>query len=88
MSMIGKIAEYKGNKNILKGNELMQLHQEIETELEMKTTDLIKKLQELKVNPLQIGTHTLSLFSKPISEKVWLAAWEKMKIKVNLRLYY
>lgn len=41
MSMIGKIAEYKGNNNILSGNELMQLHQEIETELEMKTTDLI-----------------------------------------------
>ena len=84
----GRIEEYQGNKNILNGNELMQLQQEIETELEMKTTDLIKKMQELKVDPLQIGTHTLSPFSKPVSEKVWLAAWEKMKIKVNYQLYF
>lgn len=84
----GKIVEYQGNKNILNGNELMQLHQEIETELEMKTTELIKKMQELKVDPLQIGTHTLSPFSKPISEKVWLDAWEKMEIKVNYQLYF
>lgn len=84
----GRIEEYQGNKNILNGNELMQLQKEIETELEMKTTDLIKKMQELKVDPLQIGTHTLSPFSKPISEKVWLAAWGKMKIKVNYQLYF
>lgn len=84
----GRIEEYQGNKNILNGNELMQLQQEIETELEMKTTDLIKKMQELKVDPLQIGTHTLSPFSKPISEKVWLAAWEKAEIKVNYQLYF
>ncbi|MEO2074914.1 MAG: Ger(x)C family spore germination C-terminal domain-containing protein [Bacillus sp. (in: firmicutes)] len=84
----GRIEEYQGKKNILNGNELMQLHKEIETELEMKTTDLIKKMQELKVDPLQIGTHTLSPFSKPISEKVWLAAWGKMKIKVNYQLYF
>lgn len=84
----GKIAEYQGKKNILNGNELMQLHQEIETELEMKTTDLIKKMQELKVDPLQIGTNTLRPFSKPINEKVWLAAWGKMEIKVNYQLYF
>lgn len=84
----GRIEEYQGNKNILNGNELMELHKEIETELEMKTTDLIKKMQELKVEPLQIGTHTLSPFSKPISEKVWLAAWEKAEIKVNYQLYF
>jgi spore germination protein len=84
----GRIEEYQGNKNILNGNELMQLQQEIETELEVKTTDLIKKMQEMKVDPLQIGTHTLSPFSKPISEKVWLAAWEKMNIKVNYQLYF
>ncbi|MBS4215084.1 MULTISPECIES: hypothetical protein [Neobacillus] len=65
----------------------MQLNKEIETELEMKTTDLIKKMQELKV-ALQIGTHTLSPFSKPINEKVWLAALGKMKIKVNYQLYF
>ncbi len=45
-------------------------------------------MQELKVDPLQIGTHTLSPFSKPINEKVWLAAWGKMKIKVNYQLYF
>ena len=67
MSMIGKIAEYK---------VLMQLHQKIESELKMNTTDLIKKLKEMKVNALQIGTHTVSVYSKSISEKVWLAAWE------------
>ncbi|AQX56297.1 Ger(x)C family spore germination C-terminal domain-containing protein [Priestia flexa] len=66
----------------------MQLHKEIENELEMKITDLIKKMQELKVDSLQIGAHTLSPFSKPISEKVWLAAWGKMKIKVNYQLYF
>ncbi len=88
VKLTGKIAEYQGNKNILNGNELMQLHQGIETELEMKTTDLIKIMHELNVDPLQIGTHTLSPFSKPISEKVWLAAWGKMKIKVNYQLYF
>lgn len=41
----GRIEEYQGNKNILNGNELMQLQKEIETELEMKTTDLIKKCE-------------------------------------------
>jgi hypothetical protein len=42
-----------------------------------------KGTEELKVDPLKIVTHTLSPFSKPISEKVWLALWGKMKIKVN-----
>ncbi|MBU8919239.1 Ger(x)C family spore germination C-terminal domain-containing protein [Bacillus sp. FJAT-29953] len=88
MKLNGRIEEYQVNKNILNGNELMQLNKEIETELEMKTTDLIKKMQELKVDPLQIRTHTLSPFSKPINEKVWLAAWGKMKIKVNYQLYF
>lgn len=57
----------------------MQLQQEIETELKMKTTDHIKKARAEGESSSNRDTQPLAPFSKPISEKVWLAAWGKMK---------
>ncbi len=82
----GRIEEYRGNKNLLDRDELAKLNQEIESYMEKQTSELIKKMQRRKVDPLQIGTLTLSPFSKPIREKEWLRYWEQMKINVDYRL--
>lgn len=83
----GRLEEYRGDKNILDRKELADLNKEIESYLEKKTTDLLKKMQQWKVDPLQLGTLTLKPFTKPISEKEWSSYWEDMKIDVNFRVH-
>ncbi|MFE8699801.1 Ger(x)C family spore germination protein [Cytobacillus sp. FJAT-54145] len=82
----GRIEEYRGEKNILKDQGFYAFNQEIESYLEKQTTDLLNKMQELKVDPMQIGTNTLSPFSKPMSEKDWLYFWEKANFDVDFNL--
>jgi spore germination protein len=81
-----RIEEYRGEKNILNDKGFYAINQEIESYLEKQTTELFKKMQELKIDPLQIGTNTLSPFSKPMSEKEWLNYWEKANFEVDYNL--
>ena len=37
----------------------------------------------MKVDPLEVGTHSLKPFSKEITEEQWLKYWENMKINVD-----
>lgn len=79
----GRIEEYQGDKNIQNEEELEHLIHEIEVYLEEQTSELLKSMQRLKVDPLEVGTHSLKPFSKPITEEQWLKYWENMKINVD-----
>jgi spore germination protein len=83
----GRIEEYRGEKNVLDRNELASLDKELEAYLGNQTKALLKKMQQWKVDPLQLGNLTLKPFSKPISEKDWLNDWERMNINVDYRLH-
>lgn len=82
----GRIEEYQGNKNILDRKQLLVLNDDIESYLEHQTMNLLKVFQKWKVDPLQIGTLTLTPFSKPINEEDWLRHWEQMRITVDYEL--
>jgi spore germination protein len=86
VNLTGRIEEYRGEKNVLNQKELLKINQDIETYLEKQTIDLLKKMQEREVDPLKIGTKTLTPFSKPLSDKEWLDKWSKMDIKVEYQL--
>lgn len=83
----GRIEEYRGDKNILHRDSLEALNHEIETYLETQTTALLKDFQKWKVDPLEIGTLTLTPFSKPISENEWLRYWQQMHISVDYQVH-
>lgn len=87
VDLSGRLEEYRRGKNILGDNELAVLNEEIESYLEKQTTKLLKKMQEWKVDPLQLGKFSLTPFAKPISEKEWLNYWKKMKINVDYQLH-
>ncbi|WP_407272715.1 Ger(x)C family spore germination protein [Radiobacillus sp. PE A8.2] len=86
INLNGRIEEYRGEKNILDDTGFYAFNQEVESYLEKQTTELLKEMQELKVDPIQIGAHTLKPFSKPLSEKEWLNYWEKANIEVDYNL--
>ncbi|MFH5181438.1 Ger(x)C family spore germination protein [Paenibacillus sp. TAB 01] len=79
----GRIEEYQGEKDIQSEEQLEQLIHEIEVYLEEQTSDLLKRMQRLKVDPLEIGTHSLKPFSKGITEEQWSKYWGNMKINVD-----
>jgi spore germination protein len=86
VNMTGRIEEYRGEKNILNQKELMRMNRDIESYLEKQTIDLLKKMQEWRVDPFKIGTKTLSPLSKPLTDKEWLDKWSKMDINVDYQL--
>lgn len=63
--------------------QLEHLIHEIEVYLEEQTSDLLKRMQRWKVDPLEVGTHSLKPFSKGITEKQWSKYWGNMKINVD-----
>ncbi|WP_214626141.1 Ger(x)C family spore germination C-terminal domain-containing protein [Paenibacillus agaridevorans] len=79
----GRIEEYQGELNIQSEEQLEQIIHEIEVYLEEQTSDLIKRMQRLKVDPLEVGTHSLKPFSKEITDEQWLKHWGNMKINVD-----
>jgi spore germination protein len=86
VNMTGRIEEYRGEKNILNQKELVRMNRDIESYLEKQTIDLLKKMQEWRVDPFKIGTKTLSPLSKPLTDKEWLDKWSKMDINVDYQL--
>lgn len=77
-----RIEEYRGEKQLFDPKELENMKKDIETHLEKQTHELVKKMQELKVDPLQLGIQTKRPFSKPMEEKKWIEMFEKMDIKI------
>jgi spore germination protein len=81
-----RIEEYRGEKQLLDPKDLEELKKDIHSKLTKQSEELFKKIQELKVDPLQLGIHTLKPFSKPMDEKNWDNLYEKMDIKVDYHL--
>ncbi|WJH36191.1 hypothetical protein N6H14_10185 [Paenibacillus sp. CC-CFT747] len=79
----GRIEEYQGEKDLQSEEQLEHLIHEIEVYLEEQTSDLLKRMQRLKVDPLEVGTHSLKPFSKGKTEEQWSKYWENMKINVD-----
>jgi spore germination protein len=65
---------------------MIKLNEEIESYLNHHTQKLLKKLQRMEVDPLQVGTRTLHPFAKPMSDKEWLHDWSTMEIKTECKL--
>ncbi|MCP1187496.1 Ger(x)C family spore germination C-terminal domain-containing protein [Paenibacillus sp. 1781tsa1] len=82
----GRMEEYQGELDIQSEKQLEQLIHEVKVYLEEQTSDLIKKMQRWKVDPLEVGTHSLKPFSKEITEEQWLKYWENMKINVDYEI--
>lgn len=81
-----RIEEYRGEKQLFDPKELENMKKDIETHLEKQTHELVKKMQELKVDPLQLGIQTKRPFSKPLEEKKWIEMFEKMDIKIKYNI--
>ncbi len=79
----GRIDEYRGTKDLNRQASIYELVDEIEGYMEGGTVSLLKKLQKLKVDPLEIGGQTMAPASKPMSEEDWIKFWESAKIKVD-----
>ncbi|QKS70281.1 Ger(x)C family spore germination protein [Paenalkalicoccus suaedae] len=83
VSIDSKIEEYRGEKQLFDPQELENLKADIETYLEQQTYEFLKKMQELKVDPLQLGIQTKRPFSKPMEEEEWIDMFEKMYMNVK-----
>ncbi|WP_047983371.1 Ger(x)C family spore germination protein [Ornithinibacillus californiensis] len=79
----GRLDEIAREHKLLTREELSRFESEIELYLEEQTTKFLKKLQENKVDPLQLRKYTLRPFSKPLNEKEWSNRWERMEVKVD-----
>lgn len=80
------IDEYRGTKTLDSQTSFYQLKDEIEHYLEKENVSLLKKFQELKVDPLEIGRQAISPIAKPMSEKDWRKFWANATIKVECHL--
>jgi spore germination protein len=83
VSMRARVDEYRGAEDLMSRSGLTRLSGEIEGYLEKETRTLIQKIQQFKVDPLEIGKRTLSPFRNPMSDQQWMDAWEHMKIDVD-----
>ena len=81
-----RIEEYRGEKQLFDPQDLEDFKKDIQSNLEKQTQELVKKMQELNVDPLQLGIHTLKPFSKPMDEKKWIELFEKMDIKIDYQI--
>ncbi|WP_243767452.1 Ger(x)C family spore germination protein [Paenibacillus agricola] len=86
VDLSGRIEDYQADMQVLDQGQLLRLNQEVERYMETHTSDLLVKLQKLKVDPIQIGNLTLAPFRQPMSEETWLSYWEKMKFEVDYEM--
>ncbi|MRX74188.1 Ger(x)C family spore germination protein [Bacillus lacus] len=82
----GNIDEYHGKESLDSKESFYQLIDEIESYLKEENVSLLKKFQELKVDPLEIGRQATTPISKPMSEEDWRKFWESANIKVECHL--
>ncbi|MFC3341247.1 Ger(x)C family spore germination C-terminal domain-containing protein [Paenibacillus abyssi] len=83
VELYGRVEEYRGDKDILDHAEATELNDQIQTYLEKHTLELLQKMQRWKVDPLEIGRHTMTPFTKPMSDEAWLEKWQQLKFDVN-----
>lgn len=79
----GRIDEYRGDRNILSRTEMNKMTRDIESYFQQETMKLVKETQRLKIEPLEVGAHTLSPLIHPMTRKEWLDKYEKMKVQVK-----
>jgi spore germination protein len=79
----GRIDEYRGNKDLDRQASIYELVDELEGYMEEGNVSLLKKFQQMKVDPLEIGGQTLGPVTKPMSEEDWIKFWQSAKIKVD-----
>ncbi|WHY71833.1 Ger(x)C family spore germination protein [Fictibacillus enclensis] len=79
----GRIDEYRGHLNLLSRSEMNRMTHDIESYLQRETAGLVKETQRLKIEPLEVGAHTLSPLVHPMTRRVWLDHYEKMKVHVK-----
>ncbi|MFE1243312.1 Ger(x)C family spore germination protein [Fictibacillus sp. NPDC058756] len=82
----GQLDEIAREHQLLTRDELSRFESEIELYLEKQTTKFLKKLQENKVDPLQLRKYTMRPFSKPLNGREWSNRWERMEVKVDYDL--
>jgi spore germination protein len=82
----GRVEEYQGERDLNQPEAAQQLTRELEAVLEQKAALLVKKLQQLRIDPLRIGERTLGPFSQPYTEETWKAAWPTMRVHVDVHL--
>lgn len=82
--LVGRIDEYKGELN---SEKIVNLNDEIKAYLENKTLSLLNKMQNLRVDPLEIGARTLTPFSASSEKEEWLNKWANMSITVTYDLH-
>ncbi|MBW7455136.1 Ger(x)C family spore germination C-terminal domain-containing protein [Paenibacillus sepulcri] len=81
-----KLEEYQKENNLFEQDGLSALEVEIESYLNTSTLNLLNKMQRWKVDPLQVGTHTITPFKKPMSSERWEVYWEHMKMNVDYQV--
>jgi spore germination protein len=82
----GRIDELDSLARIEDNFQYAALTQKIERYLEEKVVRLLSQMQQLRIDPLQIGRETARPFSKPITRDTWDRHWSTMKIHVKVRL--
>jgi spore germination protein len=87
VELSGRIEEYQEDVQALDLEQLAHLSKEVERYMETHTSDLLVRLQQSKVDPLQVGSHTLAPFKKPMSEEAWSGYWERMKFDVDYEIH-
>lgn len=86
VNLNGNISEYRGNLNLKDPRQFISFQNEIGSYLDSETTKLMNKMQQWKVDPMNIGTHTMHPFKKPMSEEEWREKWETIKINVDYQI--
>lgn len=84
--LTGRISEYRGKKNLNDSSVFRAFNHELESYLEKRTKNFLKKMQKNGVDPLGIGNLTISPMSKKLSHKEWMMKWKKLTIKVHYQL--
>lgn len=81
IKMEGVIREYSG-KSITKSN-INDFEKQIEKQIEEKTTEMIKKFQEMGIDPIGIGNH-VSNFDKNWNKKQWEDIYPNLNVPVTV----
>ncbi|WP_452458373.1 Ger(x)C family spore germination protein [Paenibacillus allorhizosphaerae] len=78
-----RIEEYHGNKDLLDPVQVNELNRNIGAYMDKQTTSLLKKMQEMKVDPLNLGTFALGAFHRKMDKTDWQKEWPQIKVEVK-----
>lgn len=82
-----RIEEYHGKKDLLDPAQLDELNRNIGAYMDKQTVSLFKKMQELKVDPLNMGSYASGAFQSRIERKDWQKEWPQMKVEVHYKTF-